>query len=179
MRKVHLLLSSARPTFQPFVMSHRALRATRIPPFTFVEPLFGLRHHQRDIIGSVLQDVHRGGVREALEVHVVHREEAVTCESDGKKIRKGVQGSTESELYSHTHTGGKREAETQRPTRFEAPVDISRAAGSDGADDGAEIGAARVLSTHDLEPWRRKIKQMSTSAETLKCQLLIYVGGGD
>lgn len=75
--------------------------------------------------------------------------------------------------------GEKREAETQRPTRFEAPVDIRRAAGSDGADDGAEIGAARVLSAHDLEPWRRKIKQMSTSAETLKCQLLIYVGGGD
>lgn len=112
-------------------------RAIRVPPFTFVEPLFGLRHHQGDVIGGVLQDVHRGGVREALEVHVVHREEPVACESDGK-LRKGVQGSAEN-LHSHTHTGGKREAETQRPTRFEAPVDISGAAGSDGADDGAEI----------------------------------------
>lgn len=86
-------------------MSHRALRATGIPPFTFVEPLFGLRHHQRDIIGSVLQDVHRGGVREALEVHVVHREEAVTCESDGK-IRERVQGSTETSFL--TPTQGKK-----------------------------------------------------------------------
>lgn len=86
-------------------MSHRALRATGIPPFTFVEPLFGLQHHQRDIIGSVLQDVHRGGVREALEVHVVHQEEAVTCESDGK-IRKGVRGSTETTIL--TPTQGKK-----------------------------------------------------------------------
>lgn len=137
MRKVHLFLSSAHPTFQPFVMSHRASRATRIWPFTFVEPLFGLRHYQGDIIGGVLQDVHRGGMREALEVHVVHREEAVTCESDGI-IRKGVQGSAETSILTPTQ-GEKREAETQRPTRFEAAVDIGRAAGSDGADDGAEV----------------------------------------
>lgn len=119
-------------------MSHRASRATRIRPYTFVEPLFGLRHYQGDIIGGVLQDVHRGGVREALEVHVVHREEAVTCESDGI-IRKGVQGSAETSILTPTHGGGGGEAETQRPTRFEAAVDIGRAAGSDGADDGAEV----------------------------------------
>lgn len=107
MRKVHLLLSSARPTFQPFAMSHRALRATRIPPFTFVEPLFGLRHHQRDIIGSVLQDVHRGGVREALEVHVIHREEAVTCESDGKNQKRSAGKHRKRTLFSHPHRGKK------------------------------------------------------------------------
>lgn len=111
----------------------RDTKSNRDPAFTFVESFFGLRHHQGDIVGSVLQDVHHSGVRETLEVHVVNREEAVTCNIDGKIILKKCRN-----FYSVTHTR-KKGAERQQPTGFEAPVDICRAPGCDGADDGAQI----------------------------------------
>ncbi|TNN53358.1 hypothetical protein EYF80_036425 [Liparis tanakae] len=48
-------------------------------PLTFVEVFFGLQHHQGYIVGGILEDVHRGGVREPVQVHVVHRDQPVTC----------------------------------------------------------------------------------------------------
>lgn len=83
-----------------------------------------------------------------MEVDFVHREEAVTCNRD-KKFEKECEELVKA-LFLHPHSG-KKEAENQQLTRFEEPMDISRTTGSDGADDGARIRVARVVSSHDLE----------------------------
>ena len=57
---------------------------------TLVEALLGLGHHQRDVIRGALQDVHGRRAREALQAHVVHREQAVAC--------------TDTDTDTHTHT---------------------------------------------------------------------------
>lgn len=72
----------------------------RLPSLTSVEPLFGLRHHERDVVRGVLKDLHGAGVREPAQAGVVDGDQTVAC--------------TDTTAVTHRRQTGSRKAQQQR-----------------------------------------------------------------
>ena len=46
---------------------------------TFIQPLLWLGDYQGHVVRGILEDVYGRGVRQALQVHIIHRDETIPC----------------------------------------------------------------------------------------------------